>query len=545
MIETAYKKTIIKDKINVVYPNTLKAHINKKEINKLNIPTLFNTAIIGTFLPQQPHLLNRCVHFSTTNEALQIQLVLPINNPTRIKIEVSNIDYNPPTYINKGAERADLWFCLNDSNIPIASYYKNLNYLIFHIFEYNIDTGEFSNRQGIEIINAVFNNIIATGYKLHPNNTKLLIGADPEFSIIDKQGQRISAATVLKNPSTSMSAQIGVDGAKHTGELRPTAMDDPIFLVKKQIKMLLYQLKKDLPTGLGVTSGGGFSDPLGGHIHFNTLISSEEVQLLDDFVGIPTTILKGGRRAGGSYGSAGDVRIQPHGIEYRTPPSTLLPEALEAQWVTAFSIIRRWRRAAPGTKFSYRINKKKIPTLQNYLQFAPTKRYTEHVIKFYKFITEGSYNTTENILDLWFSPTNKRTKGTHHPRVILEDKPPWFKGRSKYAVTNLTEEKKIKIKSYGPTFIKDKTDIPNDAVILELGLNEYATVVGKEEKFNNICSKIATTLGANVVVMRADMVRLRHPHTWRDKKRNKVTPTLIQFLAREIYFNTNTTYTQE
>lgn len=537
MIETNYSKSMIKDKANFVFPQDLKTKIKKEQLEELRIPRLFDTVIMGNFNPEQKHLVDRCIHFTTQDEFLPRDANLNSKEQEQISIQVpsTDISYGAQPYDSK---KADIWFLINEDTKPTASYFLNLNYLVFHGFHYDIHTGKFNKKKATLAINAVFDKIKEKGYKLcQEHHMRLMIGADPEFSIIDNNGVRQRANDILSNPSTSMTAQIGVDGASQTGELRPTAMDDPIFLVKKEIKRLLYQLKRELPKDLGLTSGGGFEDPLGGHIHFNKLISAEEVILLDDFVGKPTVNMKGGRRAGGGYGSPSDVRVKPHGVEYRTPPSTLIPGVLEAQWVTAFSIIRTWRLAKPGMKFSYEVTQNGTPRLEDYLQFAPTKRYRKYIEDFYTFIKNGQFNIKENILDLWFGRPKQKVE-TRQPRVVLKNKPEWFKGRSRYAVKGITKQKEIEINTYGPKFIEDKEDIPPQAVILELGLDEYSKVVDANEKFDRICNTIATTLDSNIVVMRADAVRLRHPHTWRSKKQTLVTSNLIQYLTREIFEET-------
>jgi len=147
---------------------------------------------------------------------------------------------------------------------------------------------------------------------------QITIGADPEFELVDDAGELYTANNFV---SCTRDSEIGVDGAGDQVEIRPSP-GTPVE-VTKNIKKLVSKFSKRYPYFQLSDAGNGF--PLGGHIHVGIGHPfdppSDLVTMLDDFVGRPTLNLSG--RARSYYKKLSQVRSQPHGFEYRSPPSAI------------------------------------------------------------------------------------------------------------------------------------------------------------------------------------------------------------------------------
>lgn len=185
---------------------------------------------------------------------------------------------------------------------------------------------------------------IAEGFKqidsisLQQHAEALLIGADPEFALLNNKNQLVPASKFL---DSHPSLHIGADALLYRGEvlyplveLRPSPRKNPDHLVA-QIKSLLqeaasYITDHDLRWLAGAMPAQGVA--LGGHIHFSGItLTSRLLRLLDLMIAIPLASIEdpAGRGRYRRYGSLGDYRLQSHGgFEYRTPPSWLVSPAL-------------------------------------------------------------------------------------------------------------------------------------------------------------------------------------------------------------------------
>jgi len=112
-----------------------------------------------------------------------------------------------------------------------------------------------------------------------------------------------------------------LDGSDDQIELRPkpgTPRD-----VTQNIRKLIKQFSEEYEN-LDLSIEGD-EYPLGGHIHLGVgrrwYPPEELITLLDDFIGRPTIELSGEARC--DYKELSNVRKQPHGFEYRTPPSAI------------------------------------------------------------------------------------------------------------------------------------------------------------------------------------------------------------------------------
>ncbi len=158
-------------------------------------------------------------------------------------------------------------------------------------------------------------------------NFKLTLGADPEFELIDLYSHKIIPASRIIMGGTSTSHQIGLDGAGHQVEIRPTPSSD-IKKFIKNFRNILIQFSEEYPNYSLSAQGDRY--PLGGHIHLGIPPSKEIVTLLDNWIGERVLDLSGLAR--GSYKKMGAIEHKPWGFEYRTPPASIFlkPSVLKA-----------------------------------------------------------------------------------------------------------------------------------------------------------------------------------------------------------------------
>ncbi|MDD4996368.1 MAG: hypothetical protein PHW15_02780 [Patescibacteria group bacterium] len=147
---------------------------------------------------------------------------------------------------------------------------------------------------------------------------KITIGCDPEFELFDSNGVLMVREDL--NVDGRLQNKIGADGHGMQLELRPNPSTDPKDVVDDLINLFgsVAHLK---------VSTKGDQEPLGGHIHFGAPTGkaltkyTELVRVLDHFIGNHFHTLDGRARHG--YGENGDIRYQPWGFEYRTPPAAI------------------------------------------------------------------------------------------------------------------------------------------------------------------------------------------------------------------------------
>jgi hypothetical protein len=265
----------------------------------------------------------------------------------------------------------------------IATYYPIRNVLLMKNLLHGSPTPSLKNL--VEWIFTVTNSL---GYKYNKFGDALLIGCDPEFTITDILDERISAQSIFPDPNRDL--PIGTDGHSNTGELRPAPSKCPLDLTRN-IKKLMAELATKLGNDKKIlTGGGGTIASLGHHIHFSIMLSSDEIELQDDFVGRPALRIKGSKRPDSGFEALGQgaVRRQPHGCEYRTAASSLIPELTDALHTTAYCCVMKWHSLQEGESFEFDIDQNtKIPTLDSYrmLDITDDKRYTPHLEEMWKW----------------------------------------------------------------------------------------------------------------------------------------------------------------
>jgi len=251
---------------------------------------------------------------------------------------------------------------------------------------------------GIRTLDGVKEGRVVLRYPKLP--TKLVIGLDPELGIIDKTN------VFQSSPFTggSMNDEIGSDGG--SVEIRP-APGTPKQVVKT-VKRLYEKMDKRLDKELRLVSGGGsfVHRSLGGHIHFNIPIHKELTELLDDFIGKPMKRMNGSGRgsgsgsAGTSYGKLSSVKRQPHGFEYRTPPSFVgNPELFAGVIAVAYCVASTWRTISNrGITFEYGYDDAKGVFKSAYEKLTCYKTYKKEIEDFLSYV--GDEKKTIEVLDV-------------------------------------------------------------------------------------------------------------------------------------------------
>lgn len=182
-----------------------------------------------------------------------------------------------------------------------------------------------------------FDNYATRIANLVPNASKLLLGTDPEFILVDASG-------TLKLASRYFSRRgvVGCDAIwqgsnrdnKPLVELRPRPSSSPRELIVRLYRGMLLAAKKINNPNVSWLAGAlprpGL--PIGGHIHFSGVpLGSAILRALDNYVTLPLVLLedKRGLKRRTTYGFLGNFREKFHGgFEYRTPPSWLVSPTL-------------------------------------------------------------------------------------------------------------------------------------------------------------------------------------------------------------------------
>ena len=154
--------------------------------------------------------------------------------------------------------------------------------------------------------------------RLKPINIKL--GCDPEFEVLTP-GNTILRASDLHTISDTGS--IGRDGCGQQIEFRPRPGKPDDLVTEIETLFRQYSLIPECSNTSLCFSGHTY--PVGGHIHIGLgrrlSPTTQFLQLLDDFVGIPSIDCSG--RARGSYRRMSAYESKNWGFEYRTPPAIL------------------------------------------------------------------------------------------------------------------------------------------------------------------------------------------------------------------------------
>ena len=227
---------------------------------------------------------------------------------------------------------------------------------------------------------------------------KLVIGLDPELGIIDK------ANVFQPSPFGGTTDEIGSDGSNVEIRPKPGTPKQVVKTVKGLYEKMGGMLDKDLRL---LSSGGGFLNrSLGGHIHFNIPIHKELTTLLDDFIGKPMKRMNGSSRGGGStsYGNLSAVKNQPHGFEYRTPPSFVgKPDLFAGVIAVAYCIASTWKTISNrGITFEYGCGDATGAFKSSYEKLTYYKKYKKEIEDFLSYVYDEEKTIEElDVLAAW------------------------------------------------------------------------------------------------------------------------------------------------
>ncbi|GAA3406853.1 hypothetical protein ACFFNY_25045 [Paenibacillus hodogayensis] len=180
-----------------------------------------------------------------------------------------------------------------------------------------------------------------------------LLGADPEFLLMNADGQVMPASAFLPREGQAGCDRVRIGGRVlyPLAELRPQPSADPRRLVSNVRRTLLTaaELIPDTP-GARWLAGGmpakGFA--LGGHIHISrTALNVPLLKALDNYLALPLLLIEDERSKARRprYGMPGDFRRQPHGgFEYRTLPSWLVSPRVAKGVLALTALIARHYR---------------------------------------------------------------------------------------------------------------------------------------------------------------------------------------------------------
>ena len=182
-----------------------------------------------------------------------------------------------------------------------------------------------------------------------------VIGADPELGMQDPTGRNIARSIwntqIGKNTPTN--APFGLDGCPEIFEMRPTAAQNPLDVVKCLHNLFATQVKKTPILFSTVWKAGGMTaeKPIGGHIHISSTSNPERTnirsygvrafaQYLAPLVALIEDKKEGLARRRTGYGGTEDIRQPGHGgIEYRFPSSWITSPYVSAAVLSLAKVI--------------------------------------------------------------------------------------------------------------------------------------------------------------------------------------------------------------
>ena len=170
------------------------------------------------------------------------------------------------------------------------------------------------------------------------NRREIMLGADPEFMMVNsKSGRMIAASRFFPREGEVGCDNIRVPGRQQRpiAEIRPQPSTCP-YMLHENIKKALLKANKMAPyKNIKWLAGSqplvGYS--IGGHIHFSNVDFNHAIlRALDSYLGILVFLIEDRDSAvkrRKRYGYLADVRKKDYGgFEYRTPGSWLVSEAL-------------------------------------------------------------------------------------------------------------------------------------------------------------------------------------------------------------------------
>lgn len=264
-------------------------------------------------------------------------------------------------------------------------------------------------------------------------SSSVVLGADPEFIMVNPQGNLIIASKYFP-----IRGKVGCDAIwygnnrsqKPIIELRPDPTPDPSRLAVRIYQCLLQAAKRVQGLQCKWLAGGlpyeGF--PIGGHIHFSGIdVSFPMLRALDNYVSLPLIVCEDekGRKRRPKYGFLGDYRLQEYGgFEYRTPPSWLVSPtltrgvlALAKLVVTNFEQLKHNPLSKQEIQTAYYRGNKSIlkewiyPLWQDLKRLNDYQRYRSQIDSFFTYIQSGNtWDENRDIRRAWKLPPFQTTQ---------------------------------------------------------------------------------------------------------------------------------------
>ncbi|WP_245640108.1 putative amidoligase domain-containing protein [Paenibacillus dakarensis] len=254
----------------------------------------------------------------------------------------------------------------------------------------------------------------------------ILMGMDPEFILVSKQGHIIPASLYLERGGAAGSDAVreGDEVSYPLGELRPMPQPDPDRLLVS-MRQTLREAQQLITDDTLQWKAGGLPDPrypLGGHLHFSGVpLTMSVLQCLDNYLALPLAILEdpAGRGRRPRYGFLGDYRRQPYGgFEYRTLPSFLVsPLITKASLYIAYLIIMHHSklRARPLNHERYHkayyegnpavLREAALKLHQDLTLLPEYGTYSRVIDQLFEYIREGrTWDESRDIRPLWNIP---------------------------------------------------------------------------------------------------------------------------------------------
>lgn len=271
---------------------------------------------------------------------------------------------------------------------------------------------------------------------------RFTMGLDAEFALESRRGTLVPAHDYL--PGTT--ARFGTDGNSTIGEVRPNPGETPIELVTNLKSTLQRGVTRHLRMNKHrmVANGYRHGYALGAHIHFGHAkfldtrtdrrsymsdpVRAENMNqagaLLDAFV-LPFATLFGDdrnehrRRASAGYGRPSDVRVQPHGMEYRSCSSFIASPAVTLGVLTVAAVVMNeyleGRVTTPGTGYKLHVNdfmsdphtesnrnlRQKMTWLMQTRTARENKQYREIMAVMFQMVANGNYEQVEDMKKAW------------------------------------------------------------------------------------------------------------------------------------------------
>lgn len=269
--------------------------------------------------------------------------------------------------------------------------------------------------------------------QLTTDASKLRLGTDPEFILVDANGKLKMASDYF-----GYRGLVGCDaiwqGANRTNkplvEIRPRASNSPRELVIRLYRGMVYAAKKinepDTKWLAGALPRPGL--PIGGHIHFSGIpLGTAILRVLDNYLTLPLVLVedKRGIKRRPKYGFLGDFREKYHGgFEYRTPPSWLVsPTLTKGVFSLAKLIALNYPFLTQRPLSDLRVQKayyngdkdtieRIVPSLWNEVTRLPEYDEEQYSLDaYYDFLMSGkTWNENEDIRRKWRIPPYHKTK---------------------------------------------------------------------------------------------------------------------------------------